>query len=207
MKYIIIINDGKGIFHLGQNKDISIITKGVYYALMSIPIDGENVCFEEKELVAKLNISRKDFNSSFKELSEIALTSNEKNGCHEYNTVYNTELLRAENPVIKTIDKQTGNILYNISAGMAYAYSKRYSLEYTHQNISKWVGVIRTMYSKDKIGLQNLIEVTEWYKKNIGNKYIPIVNSPTMFKGKWASIVESKNRQEKDYTVKKGTNF
>ena len=195
MKYLIIINDGKDAFHLGQNNLMSIQTRGIYYTLMSLPIEGKKSTFPLLDFLKKANISRGDFKQAMEDFQTVDLATIEKQGSHEYITVSNTELVRVN--VKLELDENVHSFLFQLSEYVAHCFSGEYGLGANNNNTYSWFATLKKMHLKKGIDLATLQATILWYLKNKDDKYTPTIAMPNQFMLKWVNICEAKKRADK----------
>lgn len=64
-----------------------------------------------------------------------------------------------------------------------------------------WYEQIRLMNTYDKISFENMLGALEWYKQNITDKYIPVIQSGKSFREKFVKIQEHYKRNYQNINI------
>jgi hypothetical protein len=204
MKYVIVVNDGQSIFHLGSNAETDITTRGIYYSLMSLPIESD-MCFPQTELIKKLNFGLKNFNKAVGEFAALNLSSTEKNGKNEYICIYNSEHIREDSNAVNGLDMDYQEQLNALAESIARTTAYYYQLGYTDSLKYRWYHSLKSANTKLGLNIDVLANAVNWIVSNINDLKVDL-SQPRSFVYKWGAICRRKT--EMDGKVKrKGTAY
>lgn len=114
-------------------------------------------------------------------------------------TTLNTTLKGTDNPTVKpkeekkeykTIKEKKKEYIYicEVLESILVEYHNR------EFNSSKWYNDIKLLIEKDKVGYDRVISCLDWYKNNIGGKYIPVIQSGSSLREKFTKLEDAIKR-------------
>lgn len=84
-----------------------------------------------------------------------------------------------------------------ISKRLAQIVSSHFKIKISTQHIKSWTTEIERLCSIDKVSIDRMEVVLDWYSKNIGEQYVPIVRAGPSFRRKFPNLEQAMLRSNK----------
>jgi GTPase SAR1 family protein len=84
-----------------------------------------------------------------------------------------------------------------IAKRLAEIVSSHFQIEISNQHIKTWVTEIERLCNIDKVSIDRMETVLDWYEKNIGEQYVPIVRAGPSFRRKFPNLEQAIIRSNK----------
>jgi len=71
------------------------------------------------------------------------------------------------------------------------------NIEHTTIQLNSWTNDIRQLVENNKVSYQRVQQMLEWYRKNIGGQYIPVIESGQSLRNKFLKLEAAMERQKR----------
>lgn len=102
----------------------------------------------------------------------------------------------------KKLQRQEKNIPYvPLAKQLSKIVQSKKSVKHSEAIIQSWANEFRIMVETEKIPLEEIQTIMDWYEKYIGGKYIPIVESGSSFRQKYIKLQMAIKRSGEDLAM------
>jgi hypothetical protein len=158
-----------------------------------------NISYWNKKIQPTLEKGRIGYFNKIKTLKQNKKIEDVKN-------TTDTEPIRSCNgldtePIRDDIEKKLDKDVKEIVNKLKYILVNHYNRDF---NSSSWGTHIRKMIKNDKLSFDDMMEKLDWYEKNIGGTYTPVIQSASSFREKYCklenAVMRENNANNYDYT-------
>jgi len=95
--------------------------------------------------------------------------------------------------------KENNNTIYfKLAKKLSKIIQKKKNITHTNTQIKAWSEDLRKLATVNKVNSARQKEILKWYKKAIGGKYIPVVESGKSFRDKFTKLEDAMNRSDSE---------
>ena len=103
-------------------------------------------------------------------------------------------------------EKNEKNRYYKYAENLATIIQQKKNIKINGQKLRQWTEEIRKLCEVEGISEERLNKAIEWYAKNIGGEYIPVIESGKTLREKFSKLEDAMDRENKNNKKVPGNN-